>query len=547
MKKLSYLIVLALILGLVLAGCSLLSNIGQAPATGQSGITYLTKGPAPNLVGLWHLDEGMGATTVADSSGNGNTGTVVGATTGVAGTFGKALSFDGVDDYVDCGEAVDNSITTALTIEVWLNYNTPAQRGGILSNDIPFLSKKGFNLGLWDDGKIYWDVGNGTALGRTSYAMPDSGWHHVVGTWDGSTVTLYVDGASVGTASLSGSYAGPNQRLWIGKCNNVSHPTHNYPFNGLIDEVRIWSSALTAAQLGDTTPPVVKISFPIPDGLVDWFVTSPVVGSVTATDPSYVTAIDVTGATLSYVTGLGTTTASGTLTVSAEGINGIIATATDGVDNSGAGPGSVNTATIKIDTQKPVVTVSLPGTGVYLLNEVVSADWSATDALSGVVPPSTGTISIDTSSVGTGKILTIAAGTAVDVAGNESLAVEVTYSVQYGFNGLLPPYTALKAFKIGSSIPLKWQYTDAYGNVVDSSLADPRVRIVLAGVIPPVTEDLIMVDDPGMSGLRYDSITNTNMWIFNWQTKLFTAGTYYIWITSVQTGQRDGPFPIQLR
>jgi hypothetical protein len=44
MKKLSYLIVLALILGLVLTGCSLLSNISQVPATEQSGISYLTKG-----------------------------------------------------------------------------------------------------------------------------------------------------------------------------------------------------------------------------------------------------------------------------------------------------------------------------------------------------------------------------------------------------------------------------------------------------------------------------------------------------------------------
>jgi uncharacterized repeat protein (TIGR01451 family) len=45
MKKLIYLIALALILGLVLTGCSLLSNVGQVPTTGQSGITYLTKGP----------------------------------------------------------------------------------------------------------------------------------------------------------------------------------------------------------------------------------------------------------------------------------------------------------------------------------------------------------------------------------------------------------------------------------------------------------------------------------------------------------------------
>jgi len=44
MKKLSYLIILALILGLILSGCSLLSNVGQVPTTEPSGITSLTKG-----------------------------------------------------------------------------------------------------------------------------------------------------------------------------------------------------------------------------------------------------------------------------------------------------------------------------------------------------------------------------------------------------------------------------------------------------------------------------------------------------------------------
>jgi len=67
MKKLSYLIVLALILGLVLTGCTLLSNIGQTPTSEQSGITYLTKSPG-SLVGLWHFDETSG-TTATDSSG----------------------------------------------------------------------------------------------------------------------------------------------------------------------------------------------------------------------------------------------------------------------------------------------------------------------------------------------------------------------------------------------------------------------------------------------------------------------------------------------
>ena len=69
MKKLIYLIVLALILGLVLTGCTLLSNIGQAPATDQSGVAYLTKGLSSGLVGLWSFEEGEDPTIAYDSSG----------------------------------------------------------------------------------------------------------------------------------------------------------------------------------------------------------------------------------------------------------------------------------------------------------------------------------------------------------------------------------------------------------------------------------------------------------------------------------------------
>jgi len=76
MKKLYYLIVLTLILGLVLTGC-FLSNVGQVPTSEQSGITYLTKGvPLPiNLVGLWRFNG-----DATDSSSNNNNGTVYGAT-----------------------------------------------------------------------------------------------------------------------------------------------------------------------------------------------------------------------------------------------------------------------------------------------------------------------------------------------------------------------------------------------------------------------------------------------------------------------------------
>jgi len=132
MKKYYFLIIVVLILGLVLTGCSLLSNIGQAPATEQSGITYSTKGGLlSNLAGLWRFDEGT-ETTAYDSSGNNNTGTLVNNPQWVAGKFGSALSFDGNDSYVNCEENVD--ITTAITIEAWIKPSAFTDYDAIVTN-----------------------------------------------------------------------------------------------------------------------------------------------------------------------------------------------------------------------------------------------------------------------------------------------------------------------------------------------------------------------------------------------------------------------------
>ena len=91
MKKYSYLIIIVLISSLVLVGCSLLSNVGQVPSSEQSGIAYLTKGPSPDLVGLWHFDG-----DTLDSSGKGLDGalSLSGASFVVDG-FGQALNVDG--------------------------------------------------------------------------------------------------------------------------------------------------------------------------------------------------------------------------------------------------------------------------------------------------------------------------------------------------------------------------------------------------------------------------------------------------------------------
>ncbi|GAH49407.1 unnamed protein product, partial [marine sediment metagenome] len=220
MKKYYFLIIVALILGLVLTGCSLLSNISQVPATEQSGITYLTKnGTSPVLVARWKFDEESGATTVADNSGNNNTGDIYGATPGEMGKFGNALSFDGADDYVDCGAEVDDSINTGITLEAWI---MPAfqQSGGIISNDITNSTKKGYDFFLWYGNAIYGRLYIDFCLGRTSWAIPSSDWynqwHHVAATWNGSKIMLYVDESMVEEVEYSGTYCDPGKDTFIG-------------------------------------------------------------------------------------------------------------------------------------------------------------------------------------------------------------------------------------------------------------------------------------------------------------------------------------------
>jgi hypothetical protein len=221
--------------------------------------------------------------------------------------------------------------------------------------------------------------------------------------------------------------------------------------------------------------------------------------------------------------------------VSTEGAGqAVTGTATDNAGNSAG----VMVSDINIDKTPPVVEITVPGTGQYQLGETgLEATWSATDTLSGVAPPSSGTIPIDTSVVGTESTIVALAGTAVDYAGNASLEVtaEYSYYVTYVFLGLLSPYQAPpRTFHIGSAIPLKWQYGDILGNVVDSSAALPSISVNPVG-------------SPGGTGsrdLQYDYGNNT--WSFNWQTEGIAAGVYHIEIYSDQTGQMDGPFYIQL-
>ena len=260
MKKLSYLIVLALILGLVLTGC-LLSNVGQVPTSEQSGITYLTKNGIldPDIVGLWHFDEGSG-TIANDSSGNVNTGTLELGTLGNTITAsawvgdqwgGQALKFDGLDDYVNCGKDVSLDITQAITIEAWVkpytfptdpNYSTIATK----------VRAYYFHIDSSGYLRVYQYGTSSPGYHSSSNPILLNVWQHVAYTYDGSNVRFFINGVLDNTIAVEGTISVSSEHLGIGMNLDASgdpFPNCYRQFQGEIDEVRIWNTAIPSFNL----------------------------------------------------------------------------------------------------------------------------------------------------------------------------------------------------------------------------------------------------------------------------------------------------------
>src|SRR5713101_8163184 len=75
--------------------------------------------PPPGLVAAYSFNEGTG-TTVADSSGNSNTGTITGATWTTQGKFGNALVFNGTSALITITDSASLQLTTGMTLEAWV-------------------------------------------------------------------------------------------------------------------------------------------------------------------------------------------------------------------------------------------------------------------------------------------------------------------------------------------------------------------------------------------------------------------------------------------
>jgi len=199
------------------------------------------------LVGFWQFEEGSGTIT-ADASGLGNTGTLINGPTWVSRNNDSALNFDGVDDYVDCGNDPSLNLTSNLTISAWINPRSFGQNGYGRIVD-KGSSSTGFSFFLNEaDNNLGYVIYGGTVVRSDAGVIALNQQQCVAVVYNGlsSTITFYIDGQEAGSSNYqTNPIDSSNDPLFIG----IRGYDLNRDFDGLIDEVRIYNRALSADEI----------------------------------------------------------------------------------------------------------------------------------------------------------------------------------------------------------------------------------------------------------------------------------------------------------
>jgi hypothetical protein len=210
--------------------------------------------PISGLAGWWNFDEGSG-TSAADSSGNNNTGTLQNSPTWTTGEIGGAVGpFNGSNQNVTVPAAASLDLTGPWTVSTWVNLSQVPSSGA--SQTLLSRFKTAYaNYALQVDNNNCCGAGLGWVIkfqnsGGTFYyskfvtPISTGTWYHLAGTWDGTTLTMYVNGASA-AASTPGAIPilATGTTLYLG-----SGGPSNFMY-GSLDDARLYNRALSASEV----------------------------------------------------------------------------------------------------------------------------------------------------------------------------------------------------------------------------------------------------------------------------------------------------------
>ncbi|MBE2286008.1 MAG: putative Ig domain-containing protein, partial [Prosthecobacter sp.] len=181
---------------------------------------------------------------------NGNTGALLNGTAFTTGLVGRAFSFDGTNDYM---QVADQSVLrpTQITLEAWVRPSASAPSGDriiIAKTDNPASPTNGYGLLQRSGGTTvrFW-INRTSTVASTSdvvdAALTVNAWNHVVATYDGTTLRLYVNGVQQASKAFTTPISQSSQPLVMG-----GSATTATSWSGLLDEPVIYNRAITVAE-----------------------------------------------------------------------------------------------------------------------------------------------------------------------------------------------------------------------------------------------------------------------------------------------------------
>ena len=337
------------------------------------------------LVAAYSFDEGAGTTIAVDLSGNGNDGVLVNGTSwSSTATFGTAANFDGTNDRIDVPDSNSLDLTSGMTLEAWVRPTANSSYRTVVLKEVPgelsyALYSADSDHGTRPSGWVR--LNNSSRFADGTASIPLNVYTHIAVTFNGTTLAMYVNGILATTTNVAGTIQTSAFPLRIG-----GNTVWGEYFRGQIDEVRIYSRALSQAEIqtdmatpigsgggggggggSDTTPPTVSLTAPSNGATVAGTVSISanasdnigIVGVQFMVDGAILAAED-TAPPYSVVWNTSTTSA---------GSHTLTAVARDAAGNSTAAA-SVAVVVDNADTQAPSVSLTAPANGTTAVGSV---------------------------------------------------------------------------------------------------------------------------------------------------------------------------------
>ena len=204
------------------------------------------------------MNEGSG-NTVQDLSGNGNTGTLASAVVWSTGQFGAAAEFNGDENTrITMPDSPAYSGLSQITVSFWMYPHSleTADDTKMVVGKANWNDNREWRVRIEQNGNFIWQISNdGNDPGTNECSVDASNyltigkWSHIVGTYDGTTLWLYIDGVQVDTnAGDGGACYDGSAVLAIGAASDLGGTAPD-AYDGLVDDVMIYNRALSASEI----------------------------------------------------------------------------------------------------------------------------------------------------------------------------------------------------------------------------------------------------------------------------------------------------------